>query len=42
MGRLIHAIGPVVFAGVLGSATAMAAAPGPDLAALSRIPAVSG
>ncbi|MGH8198948.1 MAG: M28 family peptidase [Steroidobacteraceae bacterium] len=42
MGRHIHALGPVVLAGVLGCATAMAAAPGPDLAALSRIPAVAG
>jgi putative aminopeptidase FrvX len=41
MGRLTHAIGPVVLAGVLGSATALAAE-APDLGALSRIPAVSG
>jgi putative aminopeptidase FrvX len=32
----------VALAGVLGSATATAAAAGPDLAALSRMPAVSG
>ncbi|HEY1892059.1 MAG TPA: M20/M25/M40 family metallo-hydrolase [Steroidobacteraceae bacterium] len=42
MGRLTHAIGPVVLAGVLHCATAAATGAGPDLAALSRIPAVSG
>ena len=44
MGRLTHAIGSAALAGMLGSAAAAAAAAGvaPDLAALSRIPAVSG
>ena len=42
MGRLTHAIGCVALAAVLGSATAAAAGAAPDLAALSRIAAVSG
>ncbi len=42
MGRLTRAIGSVALAGALGSAAAVAAAAGPDLAALSRMPAVSG
>ncbi|MGB6489762.1 MAG: M28 family peptidase [Steroidobacteraceae bacterium] len=42
MGRLTHAIGSVALAGVLGSAAAAAAGAAPDLAALSRIAAVSG
>jgi putative aminopeptidase FrvX len=42
MRRLTHAIGFVALAGALGAAAATAAAAGPDLAALSRIPAVSG
>jgi putative aminopeptidase len=41
MGRLTQAIGAVALAGVLGS-SALAAGAGPDLAALSRIPAVAG
>ncbi|HUN71779.1 MAG TPA: M28 family peptidase [Steroidobacteraceae bacterium] len=42
MGRLAHAIGSVALAGALGSAAAAGAGAAPDLAALSRIPAVSG
>jgi len=42
MRRLTHAIGSVALAGALGCAVATAAGAGPDLAALSRIPAVSG
>jgi putative aminopeptidase len=42
MKRLTQAIGSVALAGALGSAGALAAGAGPDLAALSRIPAVSG
>ena len=42
MGRLTRAIGFVALAGILGSGAAAAAAADPDLATLSRIPAVSG
>lgn len=42
MGRLTHAIGSAALAGVLGCTAATAAGAGPDFAALSRIPAVSG
>src|SRR6185312_12483973 len=42
MRRFIHAIGSVALAGALGGAAAAAAGAGADLAALSRIPAVSG
>ena len=42
MKRLPQAIGSVALAGVLGVTAALAAGAGPDLAALSRIPAVSG
>src|SRR5690348_4898882 len=41
MRRFTQAIGAIALAGVLGSAAARGGA-GPDLAALSRIPAVSG
>lgn len=40
--RLTQAMGSLTLAGVLGFATAAAAPAGPDLAAMSRIPAVSG
>ncbi len=42
MGRLTHAIGSAAFAAALGSAAVAVAGTAPDLAALSRIPAVSG
>ena len=42
MRRFTRAIGSIALAGVLGSAAAAQGGAGPDLAALSRIPAVSG